>query len=80
MQDLLTEELAECSEEQQEAQDMKLVQGQWRKRQEIMPLIIEEGPEIRAQTFACGVEIFLFGRVGAVSSCHFILAQHLIGR
>ena len=43
MQDLLTEELAECSEEQQEAQDMKLVQGQWRKKQEIMPLIIEEG-------------------------------------
>ena len=32
MQDLLTEELAECSEEQQEAQDMKLVQGQWRKK------------------------------------------------
>ena len=27
-QDLLTEELAECSEDQQEAQDMKLVQGQ----------------------------------------------------
>ena len=43
MQDLQTEELAECSEEQQEAQDMKLVQGQWRKKQEIMPLIIEEG-------------------------------------
>ena len=43
MQDLLTDELAECSEDQQEAQDMKLVQGQWRKKQEIMPLIIEEG-------------------------------------
>ena len=43
MQDLLTEELAECSEEQQEAQDMKLVQGQWRKKQEILPLIIEKG-------------------------------------
>ena len=41
--DLLTEELAECSEGQQEAQDMKLVQGQWRKKQEILPLIIEEG-------------------------------------
>ena len=27
MQDLLTEELAECSEEQQKAQNMKLVQG-----------------------------------------------------
>ena len=43
MQDVLTEELAECSEEQQEAQDMKLVQGHWRKKQEIMPLMIEEG-------------------------------------
>ena len=43
MQDLLTEELAECSKEQQEAQDMKIVKGQWRKKQEILPLIIEEG-------------------------------------
>ena len=43
MQDLLPEELAECLEEKQEAQDMKLVQGQWRKKQEIPPLIIEEG-------------------------------------
>ena len=34
-QDLLTEELAECSKGQQEAQDMKIVQGQWRKKQEI---------------------------------------------
>ena len=42
-QDLLTEELAKCSEGQQEAQDMKIVQGQWRKKQEIMPLVIEEG-------------------------------------
>ena len=41
--DLLTEELAECSEGRQEAQDMKTVQGQWRKKQEIMPLVIEEG-------------------------------------
>ena len=42
MQNVLTEELAECSEEQQEAQDMKLVQGHWRKKQEILPLMIEE--------------------------------------
>ena len=42
-QDLLTEELAECLEGQQEAQDMKIVQGQWRKKQEILSLIIEEG-------------------------------------
>ena len=42
-QDLLNEELAKCSEGQQEAQDMKIVQGQWRKKQEILPLVIEEG-------------------------------------
>ena len=40
---MLTKELAECSEEQQEAQDMKLVQGHLRKKQEILPLIIDEG-------------------------------------
>ena len=40
---MLTEELAGCSEEQQEAQDMKLVQGHWRKNQEILSLMIEEG-------------------------------------
>ena len=43
MQDVLIEELAEYSEGQQEAQDMKLVQGQWRKKQEILPTMIEEG-------------------------------------
>ena len=43
MQDALTEELAEYSEGQQEAQDMKLVQGHWRKKQEILTLMIEEG-------------------------------------
>ena len=32
MQDMLTEEMAEYSEGQQEAQDMKLVQGHWRKK------------------------------------------------
>ena len=42
-QDLLNEELVECSEGQQEAQDMNIVQGQWRKKQEILPLVIEEG-------------------------------------
>ena len=40
---MLTEELVECSKGQQEAQDMKIVQGQWRKKQEILPLVIEEG-------------------------------------
>ena len=32
MQDVLTEELVDCSEEQQEAQDMNIVQGHWRKK------------------------------------------------
>ena len=39
----MTEELAECSKGQQEAHYMKIVQGQWRKKQEILPLVIEEG-------------------------------------
>ena len=43
MQDVPTEELAEYLEEQQEAQDMKLMQGHWRKKQEILPLMIEKG-------------------------------------
>ena len=43
MQDVLTKELAEYSEGQQEAQDMKFVEGHWRKKQEILPLMIEEG-------------------------------------
>ena len=41
MQDTLTEELAKCTEEQQEA-DMKSVQGHWRRKHEILPLVIEE--------------------------------------
>ena len=41
MQDILTEELAECAEEQQEA-NMKSVQGHWRRKHEILPLAIEE--------------------------------------
>ena len=40
---MLTEELAKCSEGQQEAQDMKFVKGHWRKKQEIFPLMIKEG-------------------------------------
>ena len=40
---MMTEELAEYSEGLQEAHDMKLVQGHWRKKQEILPLMIEEG-------------------------------------
>ena len=43
MQGVLVEELAEYSEGQQEALDMKLVQGHWRKKQEILPSVIKEG-------------------------------------
>ena len=43
LQDVLTEELVDCSEELQEAQDMNIVQGHWRKKQEILHLLIEEG-------------------------------------
>ena len=41
MQDALTKELTECAEEQQEA-DMKSVQGHWRRKHEILLLVIEE--------------------------------------
>ena len=41
MQDVLTKELVDCPEEQQEAQDMNIVQGHWRKKQEILPLLTE---------------------------------------
>ena len=41
MQDMLTEELAERAEEQQKA-NMKSVQGHWRRKHEILPLVIKE--------------------------------------
>ena len=43
MLDILNEELTEYAEEQQEV-DMKFVQGHWRRRHEILPLVI--GQEI----------------------------------
>ena len=43
MQDVLIEELVDCPEEHQEAQYMNIVQGHWRKKQEILPLLTEEG-------------------------------------
>ena len=43
MQDVLTGEMVKWFEEQQEAQDMNVVQGHWRKKQENFPLMIEEG-------------------------------------
>ena len=78
MQDVLTKELAEYSEGQQEAQEMKLMQGHWRKKQEILPLMIEEGTsepqKLELKPLPCGVEICLFGKARAVSSCLFIPA------
>ena len=44
MLDILNEELTEYAEERQEV-DMKFVQGHWRRRHEILPLVI--GEEIR---------------------------------
>ena len=42
MQDVLTQELFECLEEQQEPQCMSLLQGCWRKKVEILPLLTGE--------------------------------------
>ena len=39
MQDVLTEELFDCPEEQQETQGMNTVQGHWRRKEEILPLL-----------------------------------------
>ena len=39
MQDLLTPELSECPEVQQEPRGMSLVQGYWRRKIEILPLL-----------------------------------------
>ena len=41
-QDVLTQELSECLVEQQEPQCMSLVQGYWRKKIEILPLLTGE--------------------------------------
>ena len=41
MLDILNEELTECAEEQEEV-DMKSVQGHWRRRHEILSLVIRE--------------------------------------
>ena len=41
-QDVLTQELSECLIEQQEPQCMSLVQGYWRKKIEILPLLTGE--------------------------------------
>ena len=45
VQDVLTQELSECLVEQQEPQCMSLVQGCWRKKIEILPLLTGEKPK-----------------------------------
>ena len=45
MQDVLTQELSECLVEQQEPPCMSLVQGYWRKKIEILPLLTGEEPK-----------------------------------
>ena len=45
IQDVLTQELSECLVEQQEPQCMSLVQGYWRKKIEILPLLTGEEPK-----------------------------------
>ena len=45
VQDLLTPELFECLGEQQEPQSMSLVQGYWRRKTEILPLLTGDEPK-----------------------------------
>ena len=45
VQDLLTPELSECPEVQQEPQGMSLVQGYWRRKTEILPLLTGDEPK-----------------------------------
>ena len=45
VQDLLTPELSECPEVQQEPQGMSLVQGYWRRKIEIIPLLTGDEPK-----------------------------------
>ena len=45
VQDILSPELSECLEEQQELQDMSLVQGYWRRKIEILPLLSGDEPK-----------------------------------
>ena len=42
MQDVLSEELSDCSEELQGTQDLCTVHGPWRKTEEIIPLLTGE--------------------------------------
>ena len=44
VQDVLTPELSECLGEQQEPQCISLVQGYWRRKIEILPLLTSDEP------------------------------------
>ena len=44
VQDILTPELSECLVEQYEPQDISLVQGYWRRKMEILPLLTGDEP------------------------------------
>ena len=45
VQDMLTPELSECLVEQQELQEMSLVQGYWRRKIKILPLLTGDEPK-----------------------------------
>ena len=44
VQDILTSELSECLGEQHELQEMSIVQGYWRRKIEILPLLTSDEP------------------------------------
>ena len=45
VQDILTSELSECLEEQHEPQEVSFMQGYWRRRTEILPLLTGNEPK-----------------------------------
>ena len=49
VQDVLTQELSECLVEQQDPQCMSLVQGCWRKKVKILPLLTREEEKVSQQ-------------------------------
>ena len=83
VQDMLTQELCECPEEQQKTQCMSLLQGCWRKKggnSTFTDWKRGKGISIAgSQTPACGIKICIFGRKQAVSSYNIVTADHSIG-
>ena len=43
MQDVLSKELVDSNEDQQELQKVSLLHGPWRKKIEVLPLLTESG-------------------------------------